>query len=119
MISFKADAVAVSLSGLCLVHCLALPVLGSILPLTSAVAEAEWLHKALVMLAVPVALLAFANTRRTLARWIFGSVATLGSTLLVAGAFVEPWHAYETQLTVAGACCLAGAHLYRWQQHQH
>lgn len=114
----KTDTMAVGLSGLCLVHCLALPVLGSIMPLMTTVAEAEWVHKVLVMLALPIALLAFAQTRRPATRLVFGTLASLGGVLLVAGAFVEALHDYETHLTVAGACCLAGAHLFRWNRHQ-
>ncbi|WP_206741168.1 MULTISPECIES: MerC domain-containing protein [Hyphomonas] len=114
----KTDTMAVGLSGLCLVHCLALPVLGSVMPLMTTVAEAEWVHKALVMIALPIALLAFTQTRRPTTRLVFGALATFGGALLVAGAFVESLHDYETHLTVIGACCLAGAHLFRWNRHQ-
>ena len=48
----------------------------------------------------------------------FAAWAAFGGALLVAGAFVESLHDYETHLTVIGACCLAGAHLFRWTRHQ-
>ena len=43
------DGFAISLSGLCLVHCLVLPVVSAGLPIVGAWAEAEWLHKAFVV----------------------------------------------------------------------
>ena len=113
----KTDAVAVGLSGLCLAHCLALPLLAAMLPVLGLLAEAEWVHQALVVLAVPIALFAFAQAANGQIRALFGLVAGLGASLLVAGAFVEALHDYETLLTVLGAILLAGAHLYRWQSH--
>ena len=38
------DTVAIGLSGLCLAHCLALPIFASLLPIAGAWAEAAWVH---------------------------------------------------------------------------
>lgn len=106
------DAVAISLSGLCLAHCLALPVAAAALPVLGLWAEAEWVHWAFVAIAAPVSLW-------TLARPAHGgavrpgllSLALAGLALLVAGAAGFPDHDAETPLTVAGGLTLALAHI--------
>ena len=51
------DAGAVALSSLCLLHCLALPLLAAALPLFGVWAEAEWVHLVFVAIALPLGLL--------------------------------------------------------------
>lgn len=111
----KTDAVAISLSGLCIAHCLVLPVLAAHMALFGVLSEMEWLHKAMVLLALPIAGFAFTQVPQMTERLIFGAIAASGLGLLIAGAFVEAFHDFETQLTVVGALVLAGAHIYRWQ----
>ncbi|HBN54822.1 MAG TPA: hypothetical protein DD456_12580, partial [Stenotrophomonas sp.] len=48
------DASAVALSTLCLLHCLALPLLAALLPLFGAWSEAEWVHGVFVLIAAPL-----------------------------------------------------------------
>ena len=48
------DAGAVALSSLCLLHCLALPLLAAALPLFGVWAEAEWVHLVFVAIALPM-----------------------------------------------------------------
>ncbi|CAN0314023.1 unnamed protein product, partial [Chrysoparadoxa australica] len=110
------DATAVTLSGLCLIHCVALPMVFGVLPLACVIAEAEWLHKAFVIMAVPVTI--FVMTRCDLSkqeRLIFNAMAGTGLSLLLAAAFVHDLHDYETVLTVCGAVLLAGAQTWRWR----
>lgn len=110
------DGSAMSLSGLCLVHCLALPVLAALLPALGPWTHAEWVHVAIVLFAAPIA--AFA-----LARPVHGerppraltALGGLGVALLALGAFGSP--AIETPVTVAGSLCLAAAHLWNWRRH--
>ena len=52
------DASAISLSGLCLAHCLALPLVAASSPLLATWAEAEWVHTAAVAVAAPLSALA-------------------------------------------------------------
>lgn len=113
----RVDAAAISLSGLCVLHCLGLPLVASFLPVISQAAEAEWIHKALVIAAGPLALAAFMLTRAGSTRLIFGALAGAGVAALIAGAFVHELHDYERHLTVAGALLLAGAHVFRWRAH--
>ncbi|MEL6956326.1 MAG: MerC domain-containing protein [Pseudomonadota bacterium] len=108
------DASAITLSGLCLIHCLALPLAATSLAAAGALAEMEWLHKGFVVAAVPLTLFAIFRGRGQVG---FSLVAALGLGLLVAGAFVEALHDYETPLTVVGAILLASAHAWRWRMH--
>lgn len=105
------DAPAIAFSGLCFIHCLILPVLSATLPSLGVLAEAEWLHKAFVFAALPFSLIALASKQTSL---IAGGLIVVGFSLLVAGAFVEALHDYETLLTVAGAIVLASGHVVRW-----
>ena len=114
----RVDAAAISLSSLCFIHCLALPLLASSLPLMGVVAEAEWVHKVLVLFAIPVSAYALLQTQRGWGRVLFTMLAVFGVSLLVAGAFVEAFHDLETQLTVVGALTLMAAHIFRWQRHR-
>ena len=111
------DASAITLSGLCLVHCLALPLMAAFLPLAGVVAEAEWIHKAFVAAALPLSGFAIARGFSRGAGTGFILLATSGLALLMAGAFVEALHDYETPLTVIGALLLASAHVRRWLRH--
>ncbi|MDJ0922339.1 MAG: MerC domain-containing protein [Henriciella sp.] len=110
------DAAAITLSGLCLIHCLALPLLVGVLPLAGVLAEAEWLHRAFVVLAVPLSVYVMARCQLSSGqRAVFIMLASIGLGLLIAGAFVEALHDYETLLTVFGAAMLGGAHIWRWR----
>ncbi|MEP1144699.1 MAG: MerC domain-containing protein [Henriciella sp.] len=105
------DGVAISLSGLCLIHCLLLPILSASLPLVGMWAEAEWLHKAFVLAALPFSFLALSSAP---ANTVVRGLIIAGFTALASGAFVEALHDYETQLTVLGGVLLASGHALRW-----
>ena len=111
------DGSALTISGLCIIHCLALPVAALWLPLAGAFAEAEWIHKVLVLIALPVSSIAFLGSRtsRTARGCIFLAVA--GLSLMLASAFLEALHEAETALTVTGALMVAAAHIWRWRRH--
>ena len=56
----RLDQVAICLSGACLIHCLALPVLLVLAPWVSVgIVGEKWFHLALVVFVVPVSLFAF------------------------------------------------------------
>ena len=117
MKSQRIDAAAIGVSGLCLAHCLALPLIASFLPIFGAVSENELIHKAMVLAALPLSVLAFARSKRGKDKSIFAALAFAGIALLMAGAFVHELHDFETPLTIFGALFLAGAHIFRWQRH--
>ena len=112
------DAAAISVSSLCLVHCLALPVLAGVLPIAGAWAEAEWVHKAFVLLALPISGYAVFSINVQSRDALFVFLVTSGLTLLAASAFVEALHDVEKPLTATGALLVVAGHLWRWRRHQ-
>lgn len=110
------DAVAISLSGLCLIHCLALPFLVGFLPLLGSWAEAEWVHAGFVGLAVPVSIWTLSRAPRDTLPKIVVVLAAVAFVFLIGGAAGYPDEALETPLTVAGGLALALAHLINWRR---
>jgi len=114
------DAAGVGLSTLCLVHCLALPVAAAAAPLAAHVAEAEWVHWAIVALAAPAAILAITPTLALRPfPWAVPVFASLGLAGLVSALFVHT-EVLETALTTIGGVLLASAHILNWRHaHKH
>jgi hypothetical protein len=118
-----ADLMGIGLSLACLVHCLALPLLILFAPALSRwVAAPEWMHAAILLLALPAAIAAmFAGWRRH-ARAVPAAAAAAGLGLLAAGlAAHDGWIAVadpeiaDRLLTSIGALTLALAHLLNWR----
>jgi hypothetical protein len=114
------DAAGVGLSTLCLVHCLALPAVAAAAPLAAKLAEAEWVHRTIVALAAPAAILAIAPTLALRPfPWALPVFASLGLAGLVSALFVHT-EALETGLTTIGGVLLASAHIFNWRHtHKH
>ncbi len=112
------DVSAVSFSALCLIHCLAIPVLGAILPAGIAWFESEWVHRLAVMATLPISGYAIRTSLIAREGLVFSIAATTGLTLLMCAAFVEPLHDVETSLTVFGALILAFSHIARWSSNR-
>ena len=112
------DISAVSLSGLCMLHCLALPLVLSVLPATMHSLQSEIIHQVLVALAAPLAVSAAWAVRRQKQAGMIISLLSLGVLGLTLGAFVEPLHDFETILTVSGAFFLSVGHILRWSIHR-
>ena len=111
------DLSAIGLSALCLVHCLALPVLALALPLLGSWAHAEWVHVVFVSLAAPIALLALMDwSMLKPSSWRLVALAAAGLGLMLAGALEVPVVSWERPLTVAGGLLLATAHLANWRR---
>ncbi len=108
------DALAIGLSGLCLVHCLAVPVLASLLPMLGAWAEAAWVHWAFAATAAPVSLWALTRPHAAGPSRSALILASAGLLLLIGGAAAG--HDAETPLTVTGSLLLAAAHLLNWRR---
>ena len=107
------DASAVSLSGLCLAHCLALPLVAASSPLLATWAEAEWVHALAIGLAAPMSALALWRKGQSAAVVL---LSLAGLSLMALGVAHWPSHEAETPITVAGSLLLAGAHIANWRR---
>ncbi|MEM1052107.1 MAG: MerC domain-containing protein [Pseudomonadota bacterium] len=115
-LTVKSDRAATALSALCILHCLALPLVASALPFLSIVAEAEWVHWLFAGLAIIIS--ASVPVRDIAARKLgFLAPAGLGIAFLLAGLFAENFGADETVLTVIGGLLVAFAHIRRIVSH--
>jgi len=112
------DIGAIGLSGLCVAHCLLLPVAFAALPLVSPTGENHLVHQVLVLIAAPVTLWALGRS----GGWKRPAVlvpALIGFVFLTAGAYVTALEAHETLLTITGALLIALAHLLNWRHVPH
>lgn len=115
----KLDKAAVALSGLCLVHCLALPLIVALFPIFGAeIVDHATFHQIILIVVVPTTVLALGagyNRHRRLSVPILGA---LGVVALVVAAFAV--HALGTELaergvTVAGGLLIAAAHIQNFR----
>jgi hypothetical protein len=109
------DGWAMGLSGLCLVHCLALSLAVALAPAMGALARAEWVHVLLVAFAAPlaaVALLRQVDGRSPPVAMI--GLGGLGVICLTVGAFGP--ESLDTPITVIGSTCLVAAHIWNWRR---
>lgn len=112
----RLDLYAAGLSTLCLLHCLALPLLVTLMPLAALAAESELLHQILAAAAVPVSLRVVWKSLSVDGNRPFIGAALIGLGLLLLAAFVEAVSAYEEPITVTGGVLLCSAHLWHWMQ---
>ncbi|MYA31003.1 MAG: MerC domain-containing protein [Gammaproteobacteria bacterium] len=110
--SARMDLCAVGLSTLCVLHCVALPVLAALMPLAAQAAESELVHRILVIAAVPVSLRVIWKTLPAAGNRLFVGAAVVGLGLLLLAAFVEAVSSYEEPITIAGGSLLGLAHLW-------
>jgi hypothetical protein len=108
------DSAAVGLSGLCLLHCLALPLVAGALPVLLPFVEGH-LHAQMLVLVLPLSVVAIglgvARHRNLRVAWAAGA----GLLLLVIGATVAHEQlgiVADRVFTISGAVVLAMAHLY-------
>ena len=110
----RLDLYAAGLSTLCLLHCVALPVLVAVMPVAAQAAESELVHRVLVLIAIPVSLRVIWKTRPLADNRLFVCAALLGLGLLLLAAFIEAASPHEEPITVVGATLLGSAHLWHW-----
>ena len=110
------DRGAIGLSGLCLIHCLAFPVLIALLPaLASVLPQQWWVHPAILATAVPLAGVALWRGWRQHGDPRPARLGVLGLGLMTAGVLVRDTTVAETVLTVAGGLTVATAHVLNWR----
>lgn len=113
--SVWADVLGASLSTLCIIHCLFLPVLGMVLPIFGLISGTEWIHKVLVLMTIPVSGILIIKPKRI----FVAPLAGLGLLLLFLAAFWKFLHDSEVLITVTGALLLFSAHMLRFQSMKH
>jgi len=117
----KLDHIGISLSFLCLVHCVVLPMVPISLPILARYYLTHpYLHVVLAIVVFPVALIALWRGFRCHQRtsiFIFGLIGVililLASTTWVALEFIRP---YETILTITGSAILVTSHTLNLMQ---
>lgn len=107
------DWAAISASGLCLVHCLALPLVIATLPSFGGAIAGSATHWVLLAFAVPVSLWVLTRERgpAALLPLVFGCA---GLSLMTLGVALFEGNPTERVLTVTGVLLVAVAHIMRW-----
>jgi len=108
------DGAAVALSALCLIHCLALPLIVAGLPFLAQFSEGH-LHAQMLFVVLPLSTVALGLGFRRHRNLGIVSAGTVGMLTLIIGATVA--HTYlglmaDRAFTVVGALVLATAHFY-------
>ena len=111
------DISAAALSSACILHCLALPLLATMLPLASQLVDSHLAHVIMVSLAIPVTLWVVLSEGLTGFGRIFTPIALTGLALMLTA--VTALEEFEVPLTLVGGTLLGGAHVWRWlRQHK-
>ena len=108
------DGAAVGLSALCLVHCLALPLVVAGLPFLAQFADGH-LHKQMLVVVLPLSIVALGLGFRHHRNGRIVAAGVVGMALLTIGATVahEQWGLLaDRAFTISGALVLAAAHFY-------
>ena len=108
------DRVAMTLSALCLLHCLLLPIFIAALPLLAQFNETHF-HAQLLLVVIPVSLIAFGfgyprHRNKTIVAWGLAGIAimSVGGTV----AHDNFGTLADTALTIAGSLILATSHFF-------
>lgn len=103
------DFASMGISGLCVIHCVLLPVLVAALPFLGMISQNEAVHKILVIIAIPLSVLALWRSGGWRRTGITAPMAT-GLLMLALAAFLIELDPYEAYLSVIGALLVAGSH---------
>ena len=116
------DQGAIGLSALCLVHCLAFPLIVLALPVASEILPRQWwVHPAIFLLAVPMATVALVRGWQQHRDHRPVAIGGVGLAMLAVGLMAAEGSATEIIFTVAGGAIVATAHLLnrRLGRHRH
>jgi hypothetical protein len=121
------DQIAIALSAICIVHCLAVPVLLAVLPIAAvSFGNSEHFHGLMLWLVVPTSLLGFLMGYRLHRRYGLLVLGAVGIAVLGAAAIWghQAWAEWlEVSVSVAGSLLLATAHWHNFRAvrrcHQH
>ena len=114
------DQIAIALSAICIVHCLAVPLVVAILPIAAvSFGEDQHFHELMLWLVVPTSFLGFLLGYRQHGRSGLVMLGAAGVAVLVAVAIWghEAWSApVEISVSVAGSLLLATAHWLNFRE---
>ncbi|WP_375397161.1 MerC domain-containing protein [uncultured Sphingomonas sp.] len=115
------ERAALGASALCLIHCLALPLILAALPtIASVLAIPESFHLWILALALPSSAIALYSGRLRHGTTYPAVLGAAGLAMLAAGAVVFAATWWDTPVTVVGSLLLATAHLTNWRlRHAH
>jgi hypothetical protein len=108
------DGAAVGLSALCLIHCLALPLLVAGLPFLAQFSEGH-LHAQMLVVVLPLSIIALGLGYRHHRSALIVGTGVVGMVILAVGATFAHSHwglAADRSFTIVGALVLATAHFY-------
>jgi hypothetical protein len=111
------DQVAVGLSGLCLAHCLLLPVVLAVSPLLNEF-SADHLHLQMLVVVLPVSIAALTLGHRKHRNAVVVAWGSVGMAILVIGATIVHQHfglVADRLFTIAGALTLAVVHYFNYR----
>lgn len=119
------DRLSIGLSVLCLIHCMALPLVIAVLPFAANLGlESEAFHMNLLLTAIPISSFAFWRGFRCHGNVRVLAFGSLG-LFFMAIALLPQMHVHESMLTMFGVISLASAHFFnnrltcRMHGHQH
>ncbi|MFQ6005389.1 MAG: MerC domain-containing protein [Woeseia sp.] len=116
------DRASIALSGICLMHCLALPLMIALMPILAQFREGHF-HVQLLVVVLPASVVAFMSGYRRHGSKGVIAWGVAGALLLVAGGTIAH-DAYgivaDRALTICGALILAVAHYFnnRYSRHR-
>ena len=115
----KLDKAAVVLSGLCLVHCLALPLVVALFPVFGfTVVEHGTFHQLILIVVIPTTVLAlgagYRRHRRNVVP-VFGALGVMALILAAFGAHALGADILERGVTVVGGLLIATAHIQNFR----
>jgi hypothetical protein len=114
------DRIAILLSTVCIVHCLAVPVIVAVLPIAAiTLADDAHFHALMLWLVVPTSAVGFTLGYRVHKRWEIVGFGAASAAVLAAAAILG--HAYwaeslELTVSVAASLALAGAHWMNFRE---
>lgn len=116
----RADAVAIALSSLCLLHCLLLPLLLLMLPALAIALHdgpvwAHWIHWGLLATALPVSGFALWQGLARHGRFLPLGLAVVGFSVMFLGAMAHHAAIISPALIVSGGLVVAFGHWHNWR----
>ena len=118
-VSLLWDRLGISISTICAIHCLLLPVFVALLPLWSfGVVIHEWLHPLFILLILPTVYYASKRShfQRKIIRLLFGGLFLLVTGWGLGHFWIGLW--FETGMTVIGSLVLIAGHWLNYRHHR-